>query len=154
MDSKLTIIKYLMDIHDDSFYLYDEIVISRQITALKEKFPHFEFLYSIKANPFSPVVDFITSQGFGADAASAQEVSIGISSGLPCEKILYSTPGKTRRDIENTLGKAVIIADSYNELILINDAARAEGYTCESGLEDKRRFLDGWRPRPEQQVRR
>lgn len=144
MDSKLTIIKKLMDIHDDSFYLYDEIVISRQITALKEKFPHFEFLYSIKANPFPPVVDFITSQGFGADAASSQEVSIGISAGLPCEKILYSTPGKTRRDIENTLGKAVIIADSYNELVLINDVSKQKGMHVKAGLRINAGFsMDG-----------
>lgn len=134
MEIKLEIIKNLMDIHDGSFYLYDESVISRQITALKEKFPHFKFLYSIKANPFSPAVDFIASQGFGADAASVQEVSIGISAGLPCENILYSTPGKTRRDIESTLGKALIIADSYNELMLINDAARQKGMHVKTGL--------------------
>ena len=124
MDKKLNIIKNLMDKYDGSFYIYDENVIAGQISALKGKFPHFEFLYSIKANPFEPLVNFIFSRGFGADAASAQEVSIGSSAGLKSGNILYSTPGKTRRDIEKTIGKAIIIADSYNELLLINNVAK------------------------------
>ncbi|MBP1745329.1 MAG: lysA3, partial [Firmicutes bacterium] len=118
--------------------------ISRQVSTLKENFPSFEFLYSVKANPFLPVVGYIASQGFGADAASAQEVCIGGSAGLTCEKILYSTPGKTRSDIETALDKAVIVADSYNELILINDAARKKGLHVKAGLRINAGFsMDG-----------
>lgn len=39
---------------------------------------------------------------------------------------MHSSPGKTRKDIEKTLDKSIIVADSYNELALINDVAIAK----------------------------
>jgi diaminopimelate decarboxylase len=134
MENKLNIIQKLMKQYDGSFYIYDESIISRQIKNLLEKFPKFELLYTIKTNPFAPIVNFTTSNGFGADAASAEEVMIGHRAGLPCEKILYSTPGKTRKDIEKTIDKAMIVADSYNELILINEIAKQKNIHIKAGL--------------------
>jgi len=112
MKNNFKIIKDLMTQYDGSFYIYDENVISNQIKTLTEYFPQFEFLYSIKSNPFAPIINFVASKGFGADAASAEEVIMSHKAGLPYEKILYSTPGKTRRDIEKTIDKAIIVADS------------------------------------------
>lgn len=127
-------IKELIKEHGTSFYIYDEDIISRQVQTLTDKFSQFEFLYSIKTNPFAPIVDFIASKGFGADAASAEEVNISQRAGLSYEKILYSTPGKTRRDIEKTIDKSIIIADSYNELSLINDVAKNTDNPLKVGL--------------------
>ena len=134
MKSKLKIIQNLMRDYDTSFYLYDESVISRQIQSLSNNFRNFEFLYTIKTNPFAPIVNFTASKGFGADAASAEEVLIGHRAGLPFEKILYSTPGKTRKDIEKTMGKAIIVADSYNELRLINEISKERNQHLKVGL--------------------
>src|SRR5699024_12012267 len=88
---KNQIIKDLMNQYDRSFYLYDEIVIEEQIDKLKKNFPDFEFLYSVKANPYNPVVNFIKEKDFGMDAASEEEVHISERLGLEKEKILYST---------------------------------------------------------------
>lgn len=134
MENNLDIIKKLMVQYDRPFYIYDESVISKQIETLSEKFSQFEFLYSIKTNPYKPIVDFIVSRGFGADAASAEEVIIAQKAGLPYEKVLYSSPGKTRKDIEKTLDKSIIIADSYNELALINDVAKQRRLHIKVGL--------------------
>lgn len=134
MNININIIKDLMKKYDSSFYLYDEKIISKQIETLNEKLPKFEFLYTIKTNPFSPIVRFTSSKGFGADAASAEEVMIAHRSGLPLEKILYSTPGKTRKDIEMTLDKSIIVADSYNELKLINEVAKQKNIQIKAGL--------------------
>ncbi|WP_232364202.1 type III PLP-dependent enzyme domain-containing protein [Desulforapulum autotrophicum] len=120
--------------YDGSFYIYDEKKISSQIQILLENFPQFEFLYSIKTNPFPPIVKFVASKGFGADAASAQEVITGQKAGMPYEKILYSSPGKTSKDIERTIDKAMIIADSYNELVLINSVAQQKNIHKKVGL--------------------
>lgn len=144
MENKLNIIKNLMVHHDRSFYIYDESIISRQIEILLENFPQFEFLYSVKANPFAPIVKFIASKGFGADAASAEEVILSQKAGLPYEKILYSTPGKTRKDIEKSIDKAIIVADSYNELSLINDIAIQKDIQIKVGLRINMNFaIDG-----------
>jgi len=144
MKNKLSIVKDLMKQYDGSFYIYDESIISNQIKTLSCNFPQFEFLYSVKTNPFAPIVNFAASKGFGADASSPDEVMIAHRAGLSYEKIQYSTPGKTRRDIETTIDKAIIIADSYNELILINDIAKQRNIYIRAGLRINMDFsMDG-----------
>lgn len=119
---------------DNPFYLYDQATILTQTSRLKQDLPGFEFLYSIKTNPFLPVVRTVVGAGFGLDAASLGEVQVGMQLGLPREKILYSAPGKTRRDIQGSIHHAIIVADSLNELELIDRVAAAEGITAEVGI--------------------
>ena len=57
----------------DSFYLYEEAVILRNINRLKADFPGVSFLYSAKCNPYPKVLECVLAQGFGIDAASAAE---------------------------------------------------------------------------------
>ena len=134
MENKLNVIKSLMTQYDRPFYIYDERIISEQIKILTQNFLNFEFLYSIKTNPHMPIVKYIASKGLGSDSASAQEVLISHEAGIPFEKILYSSPGKTRKDIEKTLDKSILIADSYNELALINDIAKQRKLHVKVGL--------------------
>ncbi len=108
----------------DSFYIYDESIILEQIKNLKENFKGIDFLYSVKCNPNSYVIKSIFSQGFGADAASLEEVIKAHNAGLTKDKIYFSAPGKTAKDIENSLSKAILIADSLNEIELINQIAK------------------------------
>lgn len=134
MKKEFNIIEKLMLQYDAPFYIYDESIISEQIEILSENFSRFEFLYSLKSNPYTPIVNFIASRGFGADAASAEEVIIAHKAGLSYEKILYSSPGKTRNNIEKALDKSIIVADSYNELSLINDVAKQMKLHIKVGL--------------------
>lgn len=127
-------IKSLMEKYDRPFYIYDESIISKQVKVLTDNFPQFEFLYSVKTNPYKPIIDLVASKGFGADAASAQEVMIANGAGVSYDKILFSSPGKTRSDIERTLDKSIIIADSYNELALINEVAKLREVHIKVGL--------------------
>lgn len=134
MVSNFNVISSLMNKYERPFYIYDEKVINNQINILSKKLPGFEFLYSIKANPYYPVVNFIASKGVGADAASSEEVLISQRTGLSYEKILYSASGKTYNDIEKTLDKSIIIADSYNELAIINKIAKQKNIHVKVGL--------------------
>jgi len=116
----------------NSFYLYDEKVIQEAVSTLKTDFADVEFLYSVKANPFLPVLKSILQSGFGADAASLNEVLL--SKKLGCENIYYSAPGKTEHDVACSIDKATIIADSPNEVLLIQKAAQKAGLTVKIGL--------------------
>ena len=118
----------------DSFYLYDEAVILQHIKRLKDNFPWVDFLYSVKCNPHPQITKCVFGQGFGADAASLGEVLLAAASGLKKEKIYYSAPGKTVKDIEGALEKAVIIADSLSEVEKIQKAAENRGITAQIGL--------------------
>ncbi len=116
------------------FYLYDQGTIQAQATRLKEHLPGFEFLYSIKTNPFLPVVKTVLGCGFGLDAASLREVQAGVDCGLSRRDILYSAPGKTERDIRGSMDHAILIADSLHELALINRIAGERGICAEIGI--------------------
>lgn len=117
-----------------SFYLYDEKEILKSISNLRENFKEFEFLYSIKTNPNENILNFISKNKIGSDAASAKEVKLSIKANIKKENIIYSTPGKTKKDIEDTYDKCIITADSYNELCLINKVAQEKNIILNVGL--------------------
>ena len=118
----------------NSFYFYDESKIISAANRLKEDFNGIEFLYSLKSNPAPAIVKTIVSQGFGADAASLEEVKLAKRFGLPPEKIQYSAPGKSKVDIEGALAISTIIADSTNEVFLIEEVAKERNMTAEIGI--------------------
>ena len=104
-------------------YIYDGQMIQSACRELKSSLPGFEFLYSVKANPFEPVVRCIISQGFGVDAASLREVKESVACGISPSDIFYSAPGKRESDLRGTWGKCTIIADSLNEIRLMERIA-------------------------------
>lgn len=130
---KKDIIKKLSE-EFDSFYLYDEEIILERIKALKENFPSIKFLYSLKTNPNPHILDIIYGQGLGADAASLSEVEKSYDRIKDQKKIQYSAPGKSKEDIRKSLDKAIIIADSLNEIKLISEIAKEENKTVKIGI--------------------
>lgn len=134
MKNNLDLLKNLMKELDNSFYIYDEAVIKRQVETLYEKLPQFEFFYSVKANPLKPILEFLVSKDIGSDAASAEEVLLSEEIGLSKDRIIYSTPGKQKKDIEKTMDKAMIVADSYHELELLNEVAKEQDKFIKVGL--------------------
>ncbi|MDV0443668.1 hypothetical protein [Methanorbis rubei] len=104
-------------------YIYDGNIVGKKIAELRNTLPEFGILYSIKANPYAPLVAYIASQNVGADAAAKKEVLIAEAAGVPAENIYYSGPGKTAADLEETFDKCIIIADSFHELELLDSIA-------------------------------
>lgn len=128
----------------DSFYLYDQKTIKESMACLQGFFPQVNFLYSMKCNPHKEVLNTIFSGGFGADAASLGEVLKAEACGLGKEQIYYSAPGKLPRDIEGALDKAIIIADSIDELHRIDAIANGKGIIANVGIRVNPNFtLDG-----------
>ena len=118
----------------NSFYLYDEKTILERAKRLKNAFDGIGLLYSIKTNPYINVAKAVFSVGFGADAASLNEVLLAEKCGLKKEEIYYSAPGKTPFDIEGAVEKAIITADSLNEIDLIEKTAESKNITAEIGV--------------------
>lgn len=118
----------------DNFYLYDESTIAASLDCLKANFPQIKFLYSVKCNSNFNVLCSVFSRGLGADAASAGEVRLAREAGLPADEIYYSAPGKSVRDIKNTFGQAVLIADSLDEVKRIHLAAEEFKTTAKIGI--------------------
>lgn len=133
--------------HSTPFYIYDGKVISEQASILKKTFPDFGILFSVKANPFPPVLKKMASLGIGADAASAKEVDLAIEAGM--QEIYYSCPAPTKEDINHILGRCHIIADSFHVLSLLEEAAAARSLTLAVGLRIHPDFtMDGTQQMP------
>lgn len=115
-------------------YIYNKAEIIKQCEKLKKAMPGVQFLYSVKANPFLPVVSTITNCGLGVDAASSQEVVLANANRLTDGQIFYSSPGKTAHDIKQAFGKCIFIADSFHELELLNFHAGKAGKTIKAGV--------------------
>ena len=118
----------------DSFYLYDEAGIVSQCARLKAAFPEASLLYSMKTNPDKRILKTVFSKGIGADAASAGEVALALEAGLTKDEIYYSAPGKSMRDIEQTIDCAHIIADSLDEILRIESVAAKKDIPIQIGL--------------------
>ncbi len=120
--------------HNRPFYFYDEAVIVAQADRLLHELEGFEILYSVKTNPHPPIARFLFSKGIGADAASANEALLAHEMGVPVTNNFYSAPGKTRADLERSIDKAVIIADSYHELELADAVSAHAGRHTRVGV--------------------
>lgn len=130
--------------HGAPFYIYDGKVISEQASILKSSFPDFEFLFSVKANPFPPVLQKMNSLGIGADAASSKEVALALDAGIPAENIYYSCPAPIKEDISQVFGKCHIIADSFHVLSLLEEKATAHNANTAVGIRIHPNFtMDG-----------
>ena len=53
-------------------FIYAHHVLAQQAALLRDTFPGFDILFSVKANPFPPVMRALAALGIGADAASAR----------------------------------------------------------------------------------
>ena len=97
-------------------YVYERLAVERSIAALGQALPDFVLLYSMKANPFRPLLELMRSRGLGIDAASAGEVQVALEAGFAPTDIFFSCPGKTEEDLAFALGSATVVADSFGEL--------------------------------------
>lgn len=120
--------------HGTPFYLYDGARLAQQAAQLREIFPGWGLLFSVKANPFPALLKKIASLGIGADVASVQEVRLALEAGIAPTDIYYSCPAPTREDLQQVIGHCHIIADSFRVLALLEEIAAACGKQQPIGL--------------------
>ena len=108
-------------------YLYEYDVMKAQVETLRRTFPQYDLLYSIKANPFPPVVRALAGLGLGADAASAPEVLLSRRCGMAPADIFFSAAGKTDAALETAWDGCELIADSLGEVARIGALCQKKG---------------------------
>ena len=115
-------------------YIYEKTLIEERCRTLQDAMPGEQFLYSVKTNPFAPVLKTVAMHGFGADAASANEVLLAAQAGIMPDKVYYSAPGKMIQDIEKAWGKCIFIADSLSELGRLEQYAASKNEHIHVGI--------------------
>lgn len=78
--------------------VFDLDFFESRISALKAAFPENFFNHSlaIKANPIRGIIQFASSKGLGAEAASICETLHALSLGLDANKVILDSPCKTK----------------------------------------------------------
>lgn len=115
-------------------YIYYETLIEKQLDILQRNFKDFNIFYSFKSNPNKDICSTIKKQGYFADTASIGELRLALSCGFIKDEIIFSSPGKKIEEIDEALGKCILIADSLNELKIINEVCSRRGIVEEIGI--------------------
>src|SRR5688572_13351962 len=110
-------------------YFYSARLIRQRVEELQEFItPRFKLLYSIKANPFPPLLKFLSDLGLGADVSSGEELRRSLGAGF--KPISFCGPGKTLVELEQALAANIetLVVESIPELRLISKMARNLDY--------------------------
>lgn len=124
----------LISKHSFPLYIYDKNQIIKRVKEIKENFEGWNILYSVKANPFNSILKLMKNQNIDIDAASRNEVLNAHKNGFAPSQIYYSSPGKSEEDISRTMGKCMLIADSINEIEMINNIAKKAEHQVQIGV--------------------
>ena len=109
----------LVDSSDTSVVFYDFSIMEDRLQRIKTSFPAASLhAIPVKTNPLSFVLKEIVDQGFGLEAASFEEVQLGLNAGIAREKLVFDSPAKTRAEIAELvrLGQFRVNANSIEEL--------------------------------------
>ena len=116
------------------YYIYKSDILYNQVKELQKCFEDFTLLYSLKANPCKEVLACFAKCDIGIDAASIKEVLLAKEQGIGSDQIYYSAPGKTCQDLQEGMDHSHIIADSLNELFLLNEICSKKGIVKNVGV--------------------
>jgi len=120
--------------HKLPMYIYYESILEEQLNILQSNFQDFNIFYSFKSNPNKDICSSIKKRGHFADTASIGEFRLALSCGFIKDEIIFSSPGKKIEEIDEALGKCILIADSLNELKTINALCSRRGIIEEVGI--------------------
>jgi len=110
------------------FYFYDMELLNNNLIILKEKAEKYNvnIHYALKANANTPILEKISSFGFGADCVSGNEVKKAIETGFNPDEIFFAGVGKTDEEITYALKHEIgcLNVESLHELEIIDKIAR------------------------------
>ena len=106
------------DTSQTPFFFYDLDIIREKWQALAEYFRGFDVFFSLKANPNPDILNFLAACGSGADVSSAGELSAALKAGFPSKRIVFTGPGKTRKELQTAIHCRIqyIVAESLREI--------------------------------------
>ena len=113
------------------FYLYDMELLERTVAEVVRLSAEYgiEVHYAVKANAQPRILEYIASQGLGADCVSGNEVLKALESGFPAGKIAFAGVGKTDLEIETAVRNGIfsINCESLPEIEAVDAIASRLG---------------------------
>lgn len=111
------------------FFAYDRQAIADNVAKLRATFPdEISWFYSLKANPWAPVVHSISPLVDGLDVSSEGELRTALGTGVAPDRIELSGPGKSLAELRCAIAAgATISVESGVELARIAQIAHEVG---------------------------
>ena len=104
---------------DTPLFVYSRQLVATRMARLRAAMPkRLAVHYAVKANPYSPLLEFMTGLVDGFDIASAGELAIVSRAGIAARHVSFAGPGKRDAELE-----AAIVAG-----VTINLESPAEGH--------------------------
>lgn len=123
----------LLSRHGSPLYVYDLDEVERRADELRAALPaSAKIYYSLKANPFPPIVKRLKQLGFCLEVSSSRELAIALADDFPPSKILYTGPGKGEGEIQHALraGVTYFSCESFLEWKRLARAAEIARKSC------------------------
>ena len=95
---------------DTPLFVYSRAHIAARVARLRTAMPkRLAIHYAVKANPYAPLLEFMTSQVDGFDIASAGELTIVSAAGIDPASVSFAGPGKRDAELERAIAAGVTI---------------------------------------------
>ncbi len=114
-------------------YVFDEVTLRSMCRQFVEEFaaryPKTKTLYASKAFVNPAIVRLVVEEGLGMDVVSAGEVAVAKAGGADPAGLYFHGNNKTPEELDYALDQEVgrFVIDSFHELDLLNEKARARG---------------------------
>ena len=104
--------------HSQPTYYYFAALVADRIEQIRRHLDSRVHLhYAIKANSYPDLVRFVGARVDGLDVASAQELSVALTTDIPPKRIGFAGPGKSHEDLESAINAGITLnVESTTEL--------------------------------------
>ena len=114
-------------------YVYDKSVIKANVDRLRHYFPDISLHYAMKANPYAPLLCYLSDLVDGLDVASGMELGLALSTSTDAHNISFAGPGKSIKELTMALASGITInVESKTELKRI--AELSEQLDCNASI--------------------
>ena len=126
-------VRDLLTEYGSPLYVFDETTLRAMCRQFASEFaalyPRSKVLYASKAFVNPAIVRLVTEEGLGMDVVSAGEVAIAKVGGADPADLYFHGNNKTPEELDYSLDEGVgrFVIDSFHELDLLNEKARARG---------------------------
>ena len=95
---------------DTPLFVYSTDALSARIVELRAEMPAAVAIhYAMKANPFAPLLQWMSGRVDGFDVASGGELQLALAAGVPADRISFAGPGKRDRELELAISTGVTL---------------------------------------------
>ncbi len=124
-------IKELAEKYGTPLYIYSKNMIAEKFKAIDEAFSSVKhtICYAMKANSNMEILKLMASMGSGGDVVSGGELYLAQKAGIPANKIVYASVGKTDEEIKFAIESGILAfnIESEPELEVVNQIAQQMG---------------------------